>query len=404
MANLPGIHQRDQRFERIGEVFHRSAELHHRQAGIRQMRHKLRRLIRVIGALPHLKTLGLLKDMFLNGVVIDHPAGGERDPAFGSPPPVDVRILGGFKRVFGQEKIGKQRIRPAVFREEVHNGVQIALAGEVKAHETGLPGEASPRQAGLGALLPVRHVERGGAGVAPDIQVLGLERILLRGVLDGLQLLRQQVVFHDRNTEIRVRLPQRLGALPIVIGVDGVDDGKQFLILKRAIENLPGAEPHVIAGAAKVEARRGDDDDQRLAACAHAGDHGIVQARAVVLVVFVNDGAVRRRAVAGVPDQRLESGRGTDEVHILGADVHAVVLHEAFGALGHDLRGAVHFPRLFFRSGAGVHFRPRFPILHEHIEADRGHKAGLPVLARDFHIGFPESPQPVLGALPAEQR
>ena len=76
------------------------------------MRHKLRRLIRVIGALPHLKTLGLLKDMFLNGVVIDHPAGRERDPAFGSPPPVDVRILGGFKRVFGKEKIGKQRIVP----------------------------------------------------------------------------------------------------------------------------------------------------------------------------------------------------------------------------------------------------------------------------------------------------
>ena len=149
------------------------------------MRHKLRRLIRVIGALPHLKTLGLLKDVFLYGVVIDHPAGGERDPGFGSPPPVDVRILGGFKRVFGKEKIGKQRIRPAVFREEVHNGVQIALAGKVKAHETGFPGEASPRQAGIGALLPVRHVERGGAGVAPDIQVFGLERILLGRVLNS---------------------------------------------------------------------------------------------------------------------------------------------------------------------------------------------------------------------------
>ena len=368
------------------------------------MRHKLRRLIRVIGALPHLKTLGLLKDMFLNGVVIDHPAGRERDPAFGSPPPVDVRILGGFKRVFGQEKIGKQRIRPAVFREEVHNGVQIALAGEVKAHETGFPGEASPRQAGLGALLPVRHVEGGGLGVAPHVQVLGLERVLLGRVLDGLQLLRQQVVFHDGNTEIRIRLPQRLGAFPVVLGVDGVDDGKQFLILKRAIKNLPGAEPHVIAGAAKVEARRGDDDDQRLAACAHAGDHGVVQARAVVLVVFVNDGAVRRRAVAGVPDQRLESGRGTDEVHILGADVHAVVLHEAFGALGHDLRGAVHFPRLFFRSGAGVHFRALFAVRNEHVKAHRSHEAGLAVLARHFNIGFPESPQPVLGALPAEQR
>ena len=170
------------------------------------------------------------------------------------------------------------------------------------------------------------------------------------------------------------------------------------------IKNLPGAEPHVIAGAAKVEARRGDDDDQRLAACAHAGDHGVVQARAVVLVVFINDGTVRRRTVAGVAYQRLKSGRGADKVHVLGADVHAVVLHKAFGALGHDLRGAVHFPRLFFRGGAGVHFRPRFPILHEHIEADRGHKAGLPVLARHFNIGFPEPAQPVLGAFPAEQR
>ena len=308
MANLPGIHQRDQRLEGIGEVFHRSAELHHRQAGIRQMRHKLRRLVRVIGALPHLKTLGLLKDMFLNGVVIDHPAGREREPALGIPFSITVGILDVFKRVFGKEKIGKQRIRPAVFREEVHNGVQVVLAGEVKAHETGFPGEAFPRQAGLGALLPVRHVEGGGAGVAPDIQVLGLERVLLRGVLDGLQLLRQQVVFHDGNTEIRVRLPQRLGALPIVLGVDGVDDGKQFLILKRAIKNLPGAEPHVIAGAAKVEARRGDDDDQRLAACAHAGDHGVVQARAVVLVVFVNDGAVRRRTITGIANKCLKTG------------------------------------------------------------------------------------------------
>ena len=32
------------------------------------------------------------------------------------------------------------------------------------------------------------------------------------------------------------------------------------------------------------------------------------------------------------------------------------------------------------------HFRPRFPVLHEHIEADRGHKAGLAVLARHFNI------------------
>ena len=31
----------------------------------------------------------------------------------------------------------------------------------------------------------------------------------------------------------------------------------------------------------------------------------------------VNDGAVRRRAVAGITDQRLKSGRGTNEVHIL---------------------------------------------------------------------------------------
>ena len=368
------------------------------------MRHKLRRLIRVIGALLNLKPLGLLKDMFLNGVVIDHPAGGERDPAFGSPPPVDVRILGGFKRGFGKEKVGKQRIRPAVFREEVHNGVQIALAGEVKAHETGLPGEASPRQAGIGALLPVRHVERGGAGVAPDIQVLGLERILLRGVLDGLQLLRQQVVFHDGNTEIRVRLPQRLGALPVVLGVDGVDDGKQFLILKRAIKNLPGAEPHVIAGAAKVEARRGDDDDQRLAACAHAGDHGVVQARAVVLVVFVNDGAVRRRAVAGIPNQRSKLRGRSNDIYVLCEHLHAVMLREVLGTLSHDPRGAVHFPRLFFRSGAGVHFRALFAVRNEHVKAHRSHEAGLAVLARHFNIGFPESPQPVLGALPAEQR
>ena len=64
-----------------------------------------------------------------NGVVIDHPAGRERDPAFGSPPPVDVHILGGFKRVFGKEKVGKQRIRPAVFREEVYNGCLLYTSG-----------------------------------------------------------------------------------------------------------------------------------------------------------------------------------------------------------------------------------------------------------------------------------
>ena len=149
------------------------------------MRHKLRRLVRVIGALPHLKTLGLLKDVLLYGVVIDHPAGGEREPALVIPFSITVGILDVFKRVFGKEKVGKQRIRPAVFREEVHNGVQVALAGKVKAHETGLPGEPFPRQAGIGALLPVRHVERGGFGVAPDIQVFGLERILLGRVLNS---------------------------------------------------------------------------------------------------------------------------------------------------------------------------------------------------------------------------
>ena len=234
--------------------------------------------------------------------------------------------------------------------------------------------------------------------------MLGLERVLLRGVLDGLQLLRQQVVFHDGNTEIRVRLPQCLGALPVVLGVDGVNDGKQFLILKRAIKNLPGAEPHVIAGAAKVEARRGDDDDQRLAACAHAGDHGIVQARAVVLVVFVNDGAVRRRAVSGIPNQRSKLRGRSNDIYVLCEHLHAVMLREVLGTLSHDPRGAEHLPRLFFRSGAGVHFRALFAVRNEHVKAHRSHEAGLAVLARHFNIGFPESPQPVLGALPAEQR
>ncbi len=42
------------------------------------------------------------------------------------------------------------------------------------------PGEAFPRQPGS-AHFSIRHVEGGGAGVAPHVQVLGLKRVRLRG-------------------------------------------------------------------------------------------------------------------------------------------------------------------------------------------------------------------------------
>ena len=109
----------------------------------------------------------------------------------------------------------------------------------------GWPLNCSMLSDGSAARAPVGHVDAGDGCRTPHVQVLRLEPVLIRRIRDRLPLLSEQEILVDRYAEVRVRLPDRLRARPVVVIIDRVDDGEQLVVLERraAPSRPPGAYP-----------------------------------------------------------------------------------------------------------------------------------------------------------------
>ena len=121
-------------------------------------------------------------------------------------------------------------------------------------------------------------------------------------------------------------------------------------------------------------------------------------------MVFIDDGATRRRAIAGIADQRLEQRAGCRDAQILAPDADAEQLFHPRAAIDHQARGLKDLEGLFLRSGSGVHLRAEFAVGRQHVIADAAGKQALAVFPRNVPVGFAVPPQPRFPIKPAENR
>ncbi|MNX67003.1 hypothetical protein D3C86_981090 [compost metagenome] len=175
--------------------------------------------------------------------------------------------------------------------EQPRHGVHVELAGQVETEDALVTVELLQGEALVLAGRPALHVVERRLGRDPDVEVFGFEGVGKAGRLDRLGLLRLEIFGVDRDPHVGVGLRQYLGVCPIIAFVDGVDDPEQFIVRHRACQHLDYFPPLVIAGAVDVVARGGDGPHQWLEAGPHTGEHCGVEVVAVMLVVFVHDGA-----------------------------------------------------------------------------------------------------------------
>ncbi|MDT4846344.1 hypothetical protein FQZ97_803610 [compost metagenome] len=286
--------------------------------------------------------------------------------------------------------------------EQAGHAVHVQLARQVKAQHALLPLELLEQQAGVFASPPGLHVEEAGLRRNPDVQVLGLEGVGEAGRSNGALLLTDQVLLEHRHAEVGIGLGQHLGVGPLVPLVDGPDPAEQLIVGDDAFQHLDHLPALVVARPFDVRAGCGDDEHQRLAAGAHAGKHGLVQGRRIVLVVLVHDGATGRSTIARVADQRLKSTGVGGLVQVGGVDLDSRGLHQKRRSLHHQACWSEHLPGLLLRGGTGIHLGAELVVGHEHAQADAGGDHALAVLPGHFPVAFAEASEARLLPDPAE--
>ncbi len=286
--------------------------------------------------------------------------------------------------------------------EDFDSRREINLRGQVIAHPAGLALELIQRETAVLALIPGLHVEVAVEGVAPQVEMLGLVDELLVRRLHGVAELLGEILGKNRDSEVRVGLALRVGGLPVVALIGGVHDAEERIVFDQAVEELLAVLLGQVAGAGGIGSRSRDVDGQALAAGSHAGDHRVMQVAAWMLVVFVDNGAARRRAVPRIADQRLKFAIIAPGDDGLDVDLQVKVLFEARGLLGHAARRAKDLHRLFFVGGSRKDLGARLVIGHQHVEADAGRPGGLRILAGHLDVGLGEAPEAGLFRDPAE--
>ena len=275
-----------------------------------------------------------------------------------------------------------------VAAEDLGFAGDVVLARQVGAVPALLAAEVFLAEGRVAAALQGLEVEPRRRGVDPHIEVLGLEDGRLARVAHGLGLGGEEEVLEHADAEVGVGLDERGGLRPVVAGVDAVDDAEARLVDEHAFEDLLQLDLVLVARAADVAAGGGDHQQQRLAARAHAGPHGVVELGRAVLVVLVDDGAAGRRAIARPADHGLELAVGVEHDQAGDVGEHAVVGAEVGLGLRHQARRAEDFERLVAAGGAAADLGPVFAVGGEHVVADDGGHGALGVLARHEQIAL----------------
>ncbi|MNJ69880.1 hypothetical protein D3C77_662810 [compost metagenome] len=123
--------------------------------------------------------------------------------------------------------------------------------------------------------------------------MLGLECVGKSRRADSPGQLAFQILLEHRDPHAGIGLGQVLRVSPVIPLVQRPDVTEQLIVWNSAFEHLDNLATLVVARTLDVRPGGGDDEHQRLPPGAHAGEHGVVLGRAVVLVEFVDDRAGR---------------------------------------------------------------------------------------------------------------
>ena len=90
--------------------------------------------------------------------------------------------------------------------EQPRHGVHVELAGQVETEDALVTVELLQGEALVFAGRPALHVVERRLGRAPDVEVFGFDDVGKAGRLDGLGLLRQQMLGVNRDAHVRISL------------------------------------------------------------------------------------------------------------------------------------------------------------------------------------------------------
>ncbi len=250
------------------------------------------------------------------------------------------------------------------------------------------------------AFFPLQHVHPGRLRRNPDIHVFG-EKVNAGGhLLFGLLRQATQIVPALADAEARIRLLPDRFIKRVVAFVQGVDDGKEGIVLNRsfhiAVETaqyLDGIIAQLIADAFFIKAGGGNAEQQRLQArtgCClqhvpdvtgfmgvQLVDNAAVDVQAVQVVRVAGKGLELRRALLLVDRQLVELKQA--------AQCRFRFLHHVFGIFKHDTR-------LVAGCGRRINLSAALAICTCHIQADAGGKCGFRILTRHLVVSGAEPP------------
>ena len=195
----------------------------------------------VVGDLADLEEAAIAPDPLLDRAVVDDVALGRLDEALGGPQVVgDTVALGALPQVLRRhEVVGEHPPEVVVMVGREHPGERGDVGGgrEVEPAEARAPAQLLERDRTITG-VPGRHVDPALGLLGPFVQMHAPKRVLGAGQGDRLLGLAREVVFLDREPEVRIGLAPDRGIGPVVVLVRCGDEGKPAVVLKDALRAL----------------------------------------------------------------------------------------------------------------------------------------------------------------------
>jgi hypothetical protein len=199
---------------------------------------------------------------------------------------------------------------------------------------------------------------------------------------------RRDLVGHDRDAPVGVRLdPGRLLG-PVISFVDREDDPEKRVVLDGPLEELRRVGPDLVTDPGRVAAGGGDDPEQRRDALGHRRLEDVVDLASLVRVQLVDDADVEVLAVErlGLSGQRDESAVVLRAENLVLVRDRADRGREVLSLEEHRLRRVEHDRGLLAGGRGRVDLRPGLAVGREPVEGDARRQGALAVASRDLDV------------------
>ena len=209
-----------------------------------------------------------------------------------------------------------------------------------------------------------------------------------------------EVVGTQTHAEVGIGLDPHLRVVPLRFIVERIDDAEQRIVLVYTAQHFDDILPIGIAGSRLIEARRRDDEHQRLPPCAESRLDDVEHSAILVGVELVDNAATRVQTVVRAVIGRERFHRTAFEFIDDRISVWRKVVFQV-GRLDdlHRIRKA--YLRLILDRRGRVDLRAALAVGEKHIQPDAGRQCGFAVLACDLDISVSKAARAV-GILPPE--